>query len=357
MNTKRSRASLFIRLPRSGRQWVAALGVCASSIVARPCQASDAADKAAAEALFQEGKALTERNEYGEACEKFRASQDLDAGLGTLLYLADCYEKTGRTASAWATFEEAASVAASRGDTNRHEIARGRAASIKPRLSYVLIRAATPPPEGAVVTRDGRPVPSAVWGVPIPVDPGPTTIRVSAPGYETAHLDLSIPPQTPAPIEVVLPTLVEEAKTATQPSPGDATGAPSTQERADALAPVHSPSNTAESSSQQTIGLVVGGAGIVALGVAAVFTVVGYSDYQSSLDDCSPTNENACGVEGKALRDDARSSLDIATIVGSVGAAALGTGLALYVTAPASPATGAQALLTRGMGLGYRGVW
>jgi len=361
VNEKHIDVGLPVRSRRNGQQWLAVVGVCAALAVVRPCYASDAADKAAAEALFQAGKALMERGEYSDACEKFRASQDLDAGLGTLLYLADCYEKTGRTASAWATFEEAASVAASRSDTIRHEIARGRAADIKPRLSYVLIRAATPPPEGAVVTRDGRHVPSSIWGVPVPVDPGPMTIQVSAPGYQTARFDLSIPPQTPAPIEVVLPALVEEANTASVPPPADASGAQITHPtpaRADDIAPVHSPSSTAEASSQQTIGVVLGGVGIVALGVAAAFTVSGYSDYKSSLKDCSRTDENACGIEGKALRDDARSSLDVATIVGSVGAAVLGTGIVLYVSAPASPgATGAEALLTRGVGLGYQGVW
>ena len=99
--------------------------------------------------------------------------------------------------------------------------------------------------------------------------------------------------------------------------------------------------------------------GIVALGVSAVFTITGYSDYKDSLDDCSSTNENACGVDGTAQRRDAVSNLNLATIVGGAGAVVLGTGLVLYVTAPsASPgASATQALLTRGIGLGYQGAW
>jgi hypothetical protein len=356
VNTEHTKVVRIAGARRNGKHWLGVCGMCTLLAMALPARAADASDKAAAEALFQQGKTLMEQKQYGDACDKFRASQELDAGLGTLLHLADCYEKMGNTASAWATFEEAASVAASRGDTNRHDIAQGRAMSIKPRLSYVVIRAAVQPPSGAVVTRDGRPVPAAIWGVPVPVDPGMTTIQMSAPGYKPVKVDVTVPAQAPAPVEVTLPALVEAPATESVPAAETplADPAPANAGRAASA----SPEAPADTSSQKTIGLVLGGVGVVALGVAAVFTISGYSDYQSSLDDCAPGNENACGVDGKRLRDDARSSLNLATIVGSAGAAVLGTGVVLYVTAPTSPSSsGMEALLTRGIGLGYQGVW
>lgn len=330
--------------------------VCAALGVSAPAAAADASDKAAAEALFQQAKTLMDQKQYAEACEKFRVSQELDAGLGTLLHLADCYEKMGRTASAWATFEEAASVAASRGDTNRHDIARGRAMAVKPRLSYVVVRSAELMPTGTTVMRDGRAIPSAVWGVPVPVDPGTTTITVSAPGYQVAKLEVAVPAQAPAPVEVVLPPLVKDTTSepvaATPPAPAPAAIAEPPQ-------PSPLPPPPPETSAQETWGLVLGGVGIVALGVSAVFTLTGYSDYKDSLDDCSSTNENACGVAGTAKRNDAVSDLNVATVVGSAGAVVLGTGVVLYVTAPsASPGSSVtQALSTRGIGLGYQGAW
>src|SRR5689334_20626402 len=76
---------------------------------------TSAADKAAAEALFDEGVKLLQKGKYEEACKKLEASERVDSGIGTLLYLADCYEKLGKTASAWATFRAAASKAQSAG--------------------------------------------------------------------------------------------------------------------------------------------------------------------------------------------------------------------------------------------------
>src|SRR5882672_4544932 len=63
-----------------------------------------AAEKVAAEALFDDGRKLLADGRFAPACEKFEQSEHIDPAVGTLLYLAECYEKSGRTASAWATF-------------------------------------------------------------------------------------------------------------------------------------------------------------------------------------------------------------------------------------------------------------
>ncbi len=342
-------------------QWLALAGVCVSLSVAAPA-AADASDKAAAEALFQQAKNLMGQKQYQEACEKFRTSQELDAGLGTLLHLGDCYEKLGRTASAWATFEEAASVAAGRGDVGRQQVAQSRAARLKPQLSYVVIRSAQPLPSGAVVSRDGRPVPEALWGSPVPVDPGTLTIRVTAPGYREVSMDVKVPVVASAPIETVLPPMTKVDTTEPLGSEPATAATPNGTSNSAVLDPAQNTAPRAVNdgaSSQATWGLVLGGVGVVAVGVATVFTLTGYSSYQESLDDCSSADENSCGVTGNQARQDAISDLNLATIVGAAGAVALGAGVVLYVTAPsAAPTSGVeQALSTRGVGLGYQGVW
>ena len=69
------------------------------------------ADVAAAEALFQEGRALLDQGNVDAACDKFESSQASEASSGTLLNLADCRLKQGRTATAWAQFVAAGRLA------------------------------------------------------------------------------------------------------------------------------------------------------------------------------------------------------------------------------------------------------
>src|SRR6186713_2555584 len=78
---------------------------------------ADAQQKAAAEALFDEAYQLLAQGQYESACRRFEQSQEIDPGVGTLLYLGDCFERSGKTASAWATFREASSAALAAGQT------------------------------------------------------------------------------------------------------------------------------------------------------------------------------------------------------------------------------------------------
>src|SRR4051794_21941124 len=100
-------------------------------LMAHPLAAQSSSDKATAEALFANGRRLMASGDYAAACPKFAASQKLDPGVGTLLNLADCYEKKGQTASAWGEFLEAASAARAIGSKEREQAARDRAQSLE----------------------------------------------------------------------------------------------------------------------------------------------------------------------------------------------------------------------------------
>jgi hypothetical protein len=92
---------------------------CAAFLVAPSIARADATAAAAAEQLFLDGKKLLDAGKTHEACEKFAASQETDPGLGTLLHLASCHEKEGKTASAWAEFNEAQAQAQDHGEKDR----------------------------------------------------------------------------------------------------------------------------------------------------------------------------------------------------------------------------------------------
>src|SRR5579871_3417882 len=122
-----------------GRPKLAAIALLlAVASAPRVARAQGAEDKAAAEAAFDEGKKLMAAHAYAEACPKLAESQRLDPGIGTMLGLADCYEKNGQTASAWAEFREAAGVAARKQD-RRESLARENATRLEPLLTRLVI--------------------------------------------------------------------------------------------------------------------------------------------------------------------------------------------------------------------------
>src|SRR5688572_5284659 len=124
------------RLPKlATTALVATLGLFA----AEPAPAQDASGKAAAEALFENGVQLMKAGRFADACPKLETSQRVDPGVGTLLYLAECYERLGRTASAWATFREAESLARASNQADRARTAQARAQKLEPELSYLTV--------------------------------------------------------------------------------------------------------------------------------------------------------------------------------------------------------------------------
>jgi hypothetical protein len=149
------------------------------------------ADPAAAEALFREGRTLLDRGQIDAACEKLEASNALEASAGTLLNLATCREKQGKTATAWANFVSAERLAQNQNRPEQAAEAKRRAGELEPQLATLelLVREAAP---GLVVRRAGQAVPAASFNTAVPVDPGTLVIEASAPGYEPARFEVNI---------------------------------------------------------------------------------------------------------------------------------------------------------------------
>ena len=137
----------------------------------------------AARALFDDGRRLLNEGKYPEACKTLEAASKLYASPGILLNLGDCYEKVGRTASAWTEFGEAAAAAARARRSDQVAEAKRRQSSVEPKLTKLTIHV-TGQITGLTVTRDDSDIASAAWGEPIPVDPGPHQITMAeATGY------------------------------------------------------------------------------------------------------------------------------------------------------------------------------
>jgi tetratricopeptide (TPR) repeat protein len=253
---------------------------------ARPSRADEAADKAAAEALYQLGRRLTAEGKYTEACPKFAASHELDPGVGTLLLLGDCQEQIGKVASAWATFQEAAALARTRNDTERAGVAELRAAALGPRLSYVTFKVAQANAmNGFELRRGGIIVPKASWDVKLPMDPGVYDLAASAPGYETWRWTLDVPAELDAPLVVAIPALHEAAPRPLLPAIVPLQQSPAAVEPA-------APAQPARGSGQRTLGVVTASAGAATLIAAGVLTWLAAARNEDSKEHCRATNSN-----------------------------------------------------------------
>jgi len=290
--------------------------------LASPALAVTPAEKAAAESLFDEGVVALKQGNLNLACQKLEASQRIEAGVGVLLYLGDCYEKKGLTASAWAIFREASSIAAARGD-DRAPIARERAERLTPRLSKLTITmdehddANLPELE---ITRDGEVVPRAVWGTPIPVDPGEHVIAASAPGYSREEVKVMI--EGAASIATItVPHLERRAE-----------GAPSAATSA-------GPESSGSKSIQKPLGIGLGIAGLVGLAVGGTFggLAMAKNNEAKDSDGCDATS---CPTQDGT--DATQTALTYATVsdVGFIaGGVLLAAGITIYLTAPKAKET------------------
>jgi hypothetical protein len=156
-------------------------------------------DKAQAEALFVEARQLLQQNKVAEATTKLETSYKLDPAVGTLLNLAHCYELLGKTATAWATYTQAAGMAT----PDRAVFAQQKAAALLPTLSKLMIQAPSAPPS-LRVTRDGAVVSPATYGVAIPVDPGHHVIDATAQGRSPFHREVDVGANA-ASVTVIIP--------------------------------------------------------------------------------------------------------------------------------------------------------
>ena len=182
---------------------LALVALVAAASAARPAGAQPAASAVAAEELFRKGRELIEQGRFAEACEKLEASEKLDAAVGTLFSLGECYAGQGRTASAWFAFRGAASLAAARND-HRRVGAQMKADALEPELAHLTIKLSDRRDQVRVLV-DGAPIDAAALDSPIPVDRGKH--HVEARGASTYEVDVDIPNNGIA-AQVVIPSLV-----------------------------------------------------------------------------------------------------------------------------------------------------
>ncbi len=321
-----------------------------TSVAQQPnAQTVDRKAKAAAEVLFQDAVRLMKSGEFSEACPKLARSQEIDPAVGTLLYLAECYEKTDRPASAWATYRSAQSAALNVGQAPRAEIAKKRADALEPNLPRLRVDVAQPDAAGLEVELDGAVLVPASWGVAVPMDPGEYELSARAPGHK------------PWAGKVVVSSGTEtiEVPALEQAAPPPAVVRPKRKE------PVAIDATVSDGSTQRTLGYVVGGVGIVGIAAGTVFGLRANSKREDSKAFCLPEDDTQCYPEGVALHDEAKKAALYSTVGFVGGGAAVVGGALLVLLAPSSKKASEQVGSVRAhpsidgdtLGLTLRGTW
>jgi hypothetical protein len=292
---------------------------------------SSTSDKALAESLFDRGLELMKLGKDDEACQTLERSQAVEPGVGTMLYLAECYEKLGRTASAWAMYREAASLAQEQGQSERAKKGATRAEHLQPSLSKLTL---VPPSHvtipGLLITRNGNVVPAAALGVPVPVDPGEQKLTAAAPGYADWNVTVDLPANG-ARLVVDLPALTQLE--VAPPPPPIAQSEPT--QAAPTLMPAPPPSaadtNEPRSTFHKPLAYVLGGVGIVTLGVGGYFGIRAISE-NGKADDACPGGR--CMGQGFEHDQSARSAATAANVLVTSGLALVAAGVVIYLVRP-----------------------
>jgi hypothetical protein len=311
-----------------------------------------AGNEVAAEALFGEAKKLAAAGKYAEACPKFAESNRLDRGAGTMIHLGDCYEKNKQSASAWATFKEAASAAQAINRKDWEKLANDRAAALEKKLAHLTIKVEAAN-DRAEVSRDGTVISKAEWALPIPVDVGTHAVEAKQSGFKPFTTSVTVSKDGEN-VEVTVPPLEQEAPTAHPPQvPENQPPAPQ---------PFIEPPPEADrggGSSQRTIGFIVGGLGVAGVALGAVTGLMAIGKSNDAKDKCA--NDGAC-PDARAV-DSANSAKTLATVstIGFIaGGVALGAGAVLVFTAPSGKKTAVRMIPQAGpssAGLTFSGAF
>lgn len=300
-----------------------ALALMTTVAVAQP---DDLQRKTAAEAAFRQGKDQIAAGQVAEACESFAKSQELDPQLGTHYNLALCYEKLGRTASAWGLYSTLAEVDTNKG---RKADATKRAKALAPRLVKVLLVLRDPTP-GIKVERDGADITAAV-GVATPVDPGRSMMMASAEGYEPWSAEVAVMGDGTT-VTVEIPALTKKPVEAPPPDP---TPDPIPEEMK--LPPQLPPPSNDPGRGRRILGIGLGAGGVAALGVGVVFGMMAGTANDDAKTECGGDVTDCRGDRAKAddLVASARTRATVSTVALAVGGVAVVAGAVLYLTAPA----------------------
>jgi Tetratricopeptide repeat len=279
------------------------------------------ADEGDAVAAFREARALVTADRCDEAVPKLRAIVATTPLVGAWLNLGECYERTGKLASALDAFRSAEQAATDERRAEAHKRADGLASRVG-RLTIAVASAVDGP--DLTLTKNGVTLPAADRNVAVAVDAGSYTIAARAPDHRPFEKIVTV-------ADGEQRTLVVELETIPNATPvGSAAPLPIEPPPPDEPPPPRG-------SALRTVGWVgvgMGAAGLAAGGVLGVLAIVKHGDLTAT---CPAYPQCPASAESQANDlDHAGNTAATGSTIAFIAGAALGaSGLAILLLTPA----------------------
>jgi hypothetical protein len=330
-------------LPSRATIAVAAASALLASLPPREARAEPTpAQKTSATVLFREARALMEHGEIAAACRRFEESQRLDPLPGTLLNMAVCHEKEGRTATAWVEFSEAQALARRDGRDDRMALAAERLKALEPRLLRIrIVFAQGADVPGLTIALDGAELPRPAWDSPLPVDPGEHVVEAAA--VTKVERAQRVTVMNEGETKLVTVERLEDAP-AVPPTPAapPPASAPATRPEPPVAAPYAAapgaspPGIRADGlGTRRQAALVLGGAAVFGLAAGTYFGIDAIAKHADSNAECPASNQ--CSPQGVTDNDASKTSADRSTVAFGASLALLGAAAYLWFSGGAAP--------------------
>jgi hypothetical protein len=269
--------------------------------------------------LFQSARQLMNEGKFERACPLLADSQKADPQPGTQLNLAVCYEKIGKTASAWSVYSDLTQS----GGPLQKQAASAAIERLQLKLSRLKVDVCERPNFDVArltITRNGQELGQSSLGRPSPVDAGEYRIDASVPGFEKwsgsvrvaadgdlQSVELCLLQPEPRVTPVTAPTGSDKSRSS-KPAASESDTAP-------AVKPAPKGSGWVYATASVALGAAIFG---------GTFVVVAASQKSHAQGFCP---DKRCDEAGWQKLDSAKRSADIATVAlavaGVAGAATL----------------------------------
>ncbi len=335
-----------------------------------PAFAQSAADEEQAKELVTSGRKLRGDGDHKTARDRFRAAWKLVKSPIIGLDLAREHEILGELVEAFGVCDEISRIPPRDTESAGSKAARADAAKLSDqvgaRIPKLTVELSTYPASSVPrVFLDGAELPLESLVAPRTVNPGEHVLAVRVTGADEATTKVTLAEKEKKTVKLTVPEAKPVAAKEPDPAPVAAPAPPKVPSEpppttTSPKTPVanDAPATSDSGSSRPLIGLIVGGAGLVTMGVGGIVALSAKSSWSAAKCDANDICDSQADVD---MRHDAIGSAKTATIIVGVGAALVVGGAVLWLTAPSKDApksaTRAPAIGVGPGGLVIRGVF